>query len=262
MRIEPGLKLERSPLVLVLAQIRFPAVLKTADFVPDIQEALREEQLTRFHQEETQQIVFGPKMKTIESTRWVFSNREQSEAAILTNDFFVYEVSRYDVFDTFLERLLTLFRHVISPASLSFAEQAGLRYIDLLRDGETLTVNEMVSETLRGLSAEQLGVKSANQQFVIQAETESGMLSLRSYENSGDQFLPPDLQTKHLSFEASTKADNTFRVLDFDHVSIGDFELEEKAIREKLWQLHATTDRAFRAAVTPEALRYWQGESS
>ena len=41
MRTEPALKLERSPLILVLSQIRFSPVLKMADFVPDIQEKMR-----------------------------------------------------------------------------------------------------------------------------------------------------------------------------------------------------------------------------
>lgn len=259
-RLEPGLKLERSPLILVLSQIRFSAVLKMADFIPDIQEAMRGEGLARFTQEESQQVVFGPVVKTNQTTRWVFSNRAQTEAVILSNDFFVYEVSKYDVFETFTSRLLPLFEHVCKAAKLSFAVQTGLRYIDLLQGNANHNVDDFISETLRGLTAEQLGVKTANHQFVIQAETDLGTLFLRSYENTGDQFLPPDLQTKHLQFKASTSSDEEFRILDFDNVSLGDFDLDGDAVEQKLWQLHASTDRAFRAAVTEVALEYWKGD--
>ena len=42
-RQNPPLKLRYSPLVMVLAQVRFSPVLKMADYVPAIQEKLRRE---------------------------------------------------------------------------------------------------------------------------------------------------------------------------------------------------------------------------
>ena len=76
MRTEPRLKLRRSPLILVLAQIRFNPLLKMSDYIPDIQEAMRGKGLIRFNQEETQQVVFGPVVKTNQTTRWVFGTSE------------------------------------------------------------------------------------------------------------------------------------------------------------------------------------------
>lgn len=41
MRSTPALKLERSPLVLVLSQVRFPALLSMSEHVAEIQTRLR-----------------------------------------------------------------------------------------------------------------------------------------------------------------------------------------------------------------------------
>ena len=261
-RTEPALKLERSPLILVLSQIRFSPVLKMADFVPNIQEKMRQDGLVRFNQEETQQIVFGPAVKTIQSTRWVFGNREQNESVILTSDFFVYQVSCYDVFETYLERLLLLFDHVRNHAGLSFSAQIGLRYIDLVRPGGSHSVDDFIAPSLRGLSASKLGVKSANHQFAIQSQTEIGTLFLRSYENTGEQFLPPDLQTQHLKFPAPTTADEEFRILDFDHICKEEVDFDGDGLSDRLWELHQATKKAFKAATTSDAMTYWKGDNA
>lgn len=260
-RSVPGLKLNQSPLVLVLTQIRFPAVLRIDKHIPDIQESLRELGLTRFNQEESQQVIFGPEVKTNASTRWVFSNRKQDEAVVLANNFFVYEVSQYDVFDTFVERLLTVLKPIYETAKLSFSDQIGVRYVDLLRGNESHTIDSLVCESLRGLTADQLGMKAANHQFVIQGPTEHGILWLRSFENTGEQFLPPDLQTEHLKHAVHTSKDDKFRVLDFDHIARAEIDFVEDDLRSKLWDLHEHTDRAFRAAVTKEARANWGDES-
>lgn len=255
----PALKLQRSPLVLVLTQIRFSPVLKMDRFVSDIQEQLRESGLTRYSREETQQLVFGPEFKTNASTRWVFANRERTEAVVLANDFFVYEVSVYDTFDIYVERLLKLFRIVSELAMLSFSEQIGMRYVDFLKGDGSLSVDELVCEPLRGLSAQDLGMSEASHQFMIQGKTPFGTLAIRSFENTNEQFLPPDLQTEHLAFKIKTSKGEEFRIIDFDHIHRGETDFTDEALREKLWSLHDHTDKAFRSTVTDRALEYWQG---
>lgn len=260
MRTEPPLRLANSPLVLVLSQVRFEPVLKMSDHIADIQDAMRKEGLVRFTQEETQQIIFGPKLTTSQQTRWVFANREQTEAVVLTNAFFVYEVSKYDVFETFLERLQTLFAHVRSASELTFSSRVGLRYVDLILPGNGHSVDEFIAPSLRGLSAGNLGAKNTSYQFVIESQTDVGKFFIRSYENTGEQFLPPDLQTQHLKFETSTNADDEFRILDFDHVSDQEIDFQGGALAKHLWALHATSERGFKAATTDDAMKYWKGD--
>lgn len=261
MRTGQPLKLENSPLVLVLSQIRFAPILKMSEYIPDIQEVMRKAGLVRFAQEETQQIVFGPKMTTNQQTRWIFSNREENEAVVLTNDFFVFEVSKYDVFETFLDRLLSLFEHVRHSADLTFSSRLGIRYIDLLLPNEKHSVDDLIASTLRGLPADVLGTKGATYQFVIESQTDLGTFFIRSYENSGEEFLPPDLKTQHLKFEKSTTSSDEFRILDLDHVSNQEVDFDGDALKTQFWKLHETTEKGFAAATTPDAMKYWKGES-
>ena len=259
MRTGTALKLTRSPLILVLAQIRFSPVLRMADFVPEIQEAMRKERLVRFNREETQQLVFGGNsMTSNQSVRWVFGNREKTESVILAQDFFIFQVSKYDMFETFLEKLLDLFEVVTGAVELSFASQIGLRYLDLVKPLDGLNVDEFIKPELRGLTAKDLKATSSLHQFVIQSQTDVGALSIRSYENQGGQFLPPDLQTDHLKFNVQSV--NEFRILDFDHFSKQEVDIERGSLEERLWSLHDATSAAFTAATTEDAMRTWQKE--
>ena len=181
---------------------------------------------------------------------------------ILTSDFFVYQVSRYEVFETYVDRLLLLFENVRNHAGLDFSAQIGLRYVDLVRSGDGHSVDDFVAPSLRGLSASELGVKSANHQFAIQSQTEIGTLFLRSYENTGEQFLPPDLQTQHLKFSLATTVDEEFRILDFDHISKEEVDFDGDALKVRLWELHKVTKKAFEVATTSDALKYWKGDKA
>ena len=120
-------------------------------------------------------------------------------------------------------------------------------------------MDDFIAPALRGLSAEELGVKSANHQFTIQSLTEAGTLFLRSYENTGTQFLPPDLQTQHLKFPLTTTAEDKFRILDFDHMSTEEVDFGGDGLERRFWELHKGTKRAFDAATTTDAMSYWSG---
>jgi len=259
-RSNPALSLKNSPLALVLTQLRFPTYLHMEKHVGDIQESLRKLGLVRFSKEQTQQLMFGPEFKQSTSARWVFGNRARTEAVVLADNFVVFEVSKYESFDAYLERMLALFEPVRTQATLDCVEQVGIRYLDVLRDSEKLKIEEMICDSLRGLEASTLGLEQSNYQFIVQGVTPHGTLSVRSFENSGKQFLPPDLQTEHLVFAASLKQDARFRVVDFDHIHRGDIDFDDSALGEKLWDLHDHTDTAFRQIVTPDALELWKGE--
>lgn len=261
-RSEDALQLKQSPLAFVLTQIRFPKFLHMDKHVADIQESFRGKGLSRFSTQQTQQLVFGPEPMQSSYTRWVFSDRAREQAVVLANDFFVFEVSRYDSFDDYMDRMLDLFSVVRDAAELPFSEQIGIRYIDLLRGSERLSPREMVCESLRGLNAQSLGMEDSHYQFVIQGKTPHGNLTIRSFENSGKQFMPPDLQTEHLHFQDTPREDEVYRVIDFDHIFRGELDFTNEGLAEKLWGLHDHTDIAFRQIVTPEAIEHWKRDES
>jgi uncharacterized protein (TIGR04255 family) len=262
MRRQSGLKLKKSPLVLVLCQVRFPAVLKMSQYVPDIQESLRHAKLTKYVEEQTEQLTLGPEIRTESERRWLFANRNQREAALLTRDFVVYETTSYDVFETFVSRFREILEVVKTQVGIEYAEQVGLRYVDLIRPTADRPASSFLRESLRGLSSDELGVTGARHQFLMQAKTPHGTLSLKSFENSGSRFLPPDLDATHLKFDVEPSADETFRIIDFDHIFRGDVEFSADDLSDKLWALHDLSSKTFQCSVTPEAIEYWKGQGA
>ena len=83
-RKDPIDPLERSPLALVIGQVRFSPVRKMPELVDDLQDVMRHSGLERFNEEKVQQVHFGPKITTTDVTRWVFSNRDRTESVFLT----------------------------------------------------------------------------------------------------------------------------------------------------------------------------------
>ena len=242
---------------MVLGQVRFSTILKMGTYIPDIQETFRRLNLSRFQPEQTQRFTLGPSVSTASELRWVFSNREETEAVILSNDYFVYQVSEYDIFETFLGRLMPLLEVVGKCVEPDFVSQTGLRYVDLIRAEVGMRLSDYLVPELRGLSLEALEGEAMNHEFMMQVKTGVGVLFVRSFENRGEQFLPPDLETKHLKFKCQTTTDEDFRVLEFDHISKANFGFEPERIERLFGDLHRSTDVAFRKSVTPEALTRW-----
>jgi len=259
-RKEPALKLERSPLVFVLSQVRFPAFLNLEKSVPDIQEALRKYDLPRYSKEDIQQISFaGPEVKAERDKRWVFASRSRHEAVVLSTTFVVYETSDYDVFETFIDRFSAVLKLIARETGTEFAEQIGLRYVDLIRPTDDKQASHFLRPHVRGLSQEDLGATSSRHQFTTQAKTELGNLFVRSFENVGPNFLPPDLVSTHLKFKVEPEdvKDELYRVLDIDHIAKGEVSFTLTELIERLWDLHEYSSKAFRAAVTKEAIEFW-----
>ena len=263
MRKQPRLKLERSPLVLVLAQVRFPAVLKMHKHIESIQDALRSERFPRFNEEEIQQVTFGgPTPKVEQGKRWAFSSRDRTEAVIVAPTFVVYETSKYDVFETFAERFSPVLDLIREQTTTEFAEQVGLRYVDLIRPTDDMQASDFLRERVRGLSEDDLGAKHSHHEFVTQASTDFGQLRIRSSENTGPDFLPADLASTHLDFclDPDELAGELYRVLDIDHIAKDEVDFTSDALIAKLWDLHEYSSKAFLAAATKDAINYWRTE--
>jgi uncharacterized protein (TIGR04255 family) len=255
---DPNQKFQRAPVVFVLAQVRFPAILKMAAYVPEIQNFLREQGFARYAEEQMQQLIFGPQIKAEMGNRWVFAKRDRREAVVLATNFVVYETSQYDVFGTLAARFRDVLRVIKEQTRVEFADQLGLRYVDLIRQADRTTPRDFLREPLRGLTSDELGASTSQCQFVIQAKTQHGDLFIRSYEGCGSDFMPPDLISTHLDYGVTMSEDDCFRILDFDHISRGEIDFDPDAVLDRIHALHESTSHAFHAAVTPQAIEYWK----
>jgi len=140
---------------------------------------------------------------------------------------------------------------------IDFAEQLGLRYVDLIRSIDGTQAKDLLRTNVRGLSDSDLGASQCRQHFLTKAVTPLGELFVRSVEDSGESFLPPDLADTSLDF-GITPTEEAFRILDTDHIAKGQWDFDPKALVERMWELHGFSTKAFEAAVTPEAIEIWR----
>ncbi|MDK1022403.1 MAG: TIGR04255 family protein, partial [Candidatus Hydrogenedentes bacterium] len=98
--------LPRSPLVLVIAQVRISTILKMEDYVPDVQEALRKKGYPEYKYEEGAEVtVSGNQIISKRTQRWFFLNASNTDAVILSTDFVALSTTEYKKFEDFSSSL-------------------------------------------------------------------------------------------------------------------------------------------------------------
>lgn len=244
---------------MVLAQVRFSPVLKMRDFVPEIQEGLRKRGFPGYEKRLTHEISFNSGQLEVENfDRWHFSSRDSRLAISLTQSFVLLASSRYDRFDDFINELERALEIVVSVSSPEISDRLGLRYIDLIRAGTEGRIDDYLQPGLRGLSSEDLGVESALVATAMRGQTALGALTVRLMQFDDGRFLPLDLSEDEIPLDlVGPPAGELVTVLDIDHASERNRPFEPAAITRDFWSLHDGTDRAFRAVVTPRALKIW-----
>ena len=257
-RLEQIDKLARSPLALVVGQVRFPMIPKLADKIEDIYEDLCDIGLDRQKPEIVQQFTFGSEVTSTKVNRWVFSNRDRTESVFLTHDFIVLAQSNYEIFESFSRRLIEATEVVRKHARAKYFEQLGLRYLNLLQSIDDLLPEQLIADGLRGIPANILSAKESLSQSVVRCQTDVGTLTLRCLELVGPGFLPPDLRIEEMKFPREPKESERFRLLDIDNISSfhasGDFD----SLSDSLWKLHEHTSLGFNRSVTEKALEAWR----
>jgi uncharacterized protein (TIGR04255 family) len=253
------LHLKYSPLVFVLAQVKIAPILQMPQYVPEIQEGLRRSGFPGYEPRTTQKILIGPgRPQATEAEHWFFTNRESTCAAILGNDFVVLAASVYDRFEEFAATLEGILGIVKTACSPGFSSRLGLRYVDLIKIVEGQALDSYLQPGLRGLEPEQLGASSLLHHMRLRAETSAGILSVRIWQNRDGRVLPPDLAADELPFRFEVPdRGELLTILDIDHFSERRREFEPSSLIQEIWSLHEGTDRAFRSAVTPEAMELW-----
>ncbi|MBS0472801.1 MAG: TIGR04255 family protein [Proteobacteria bacterium] len=144
-----GKKLSKAPIYYALAQVRFNALLQLEQFVPAIQESLRQADYPDFERmvahgvavnmSPGQQNSIVPAIQT--QVRFQFLNARRTAGFNLEPDGLVFHTTEYDTFETFSKAFFLGLKTVHDAAKLSFSSRLGIRYLDVvrpLRDGETL----------------------------------------------------------------------------------------------------------------------------
>jgi uncharacterized protein (TIGR04255 family) len=261
------IRLAKSPLVNVLAQVRFPPVLAIHEAVPLFQNRLRRDGFPRFRKSELQQVTLGPGTAKAETNpRWDFLDRDKTSVVTLTNDFVILQTNAYSRFEDFAERLTAVLALLSEFVEIDLVERIGLRYVDLVRpaDGEDPAL--YLDAGLLGFPFGKL-TNLATSKHVFRTEslatTEEGTLAVRCLRPDKPQYLPPDLMPSVLSFALNLGPSELPVILDFDHFSTRARDFRTDEVVDAVGDLHDAVDIAFRQAATEHAFRVWglEGQS-
>jgi uncharacterized protein (TIGR04255 family) len=169
----PEVSLARAPLVKVLAQVRFPDILKIdgKDAIVGLQEKIRGE-YPLFEQQPTQQLHFevgigDPIIRRVPANLWRFVDAEKNWRVSLTTSLCSLECDHYTSRDDFLSR----WDGVLAAIQESFIPQIvlriGLRYINQVKGAPFENVEELVRPGVLGLATPDM------RQYVLHQVTEA-----------------------------------------------------------------------------------------
>lgn len=252
------LRLSRTPLIYVVSQIRFSAVVSIGKYIPAIQEKLRQ-QYPWFQEGKIQEFVFqaqGTPSVTF-SDRFEFLQKDKRSGIVLTANSVALHMNKYKSYDVFEAEFSTALSAIHEMVGIGLVERIGLRYVDLVRLGPDEQWSDYLNPGLLGLEATTVGMTSLTSQYHCMGKTDVGTMAFRYTQSENP--MPPDLTPVALKYDGDLLNNKEIgTVLDFDHFSeqTRDFELEP--IIAAIGGLHDNLDRAFRSAVTPAALNKWE----
>ncbi|TFB71899.1 TIGR04255 family protein [Cryobacterium glaciale] len=249
-------KLENSPLILVLCEIRFAPVLAIEKFVPDIQEQLRLRGFPGYKASSLQQIQLsaqGPSFQEI--PRWVFTSQDGSQILTLTTESVSLQVTKYHDFEAFLELLHVAVDVIASVVKPMFAGRVGLRYVDAVVNIDTQD-GEYFDRAVLSFEPKDLGVISLLSSQQVLARTHVGQLTIRMNQVQNSPLLPPDLQSPELDQLSSVQV-GVHAILDIDSSDEGQSDFTPAALQERLWAVHVPANSAFWKSITPYAKEKW-----
>ncbi len=253
----PALHLRHAPLIYVVAQVRFSAIVAIEKYVPEIQEKLRHKGFPRFLKGQVHEIALqldgAPKFSATD--RFEFQDKDASLGIVLQSNSVAVHTNRYSNYETFEEHIKTALMAVNRVLGISLAERVGLRYVNLIRLKSNEAWREYLHEGLLGLDPASVGVESwiSNSQFL--GMTAVGQLAVRC-SRSGQPF-PPDLLSSSLAYSLELAKEEIVTTLDFDHFIEQSTEFKVSKAISTLEQLHESLDKVFMAAVTSDALAKW-----
>lgn len=256
------LKLSKSPLVLVLCQVRFTPVLAIAEYVPRIQDHLRKRGYPHVRSAPTQEVVISPTGPQVtQRARWVLQDKALTRSIILSDSFVAFETTAYGVFEEFVEDLALAVNTVAEAVQQLFIQRVGLRYVDLLRSTNGENWREYIRSELHGLTSPVFRAGTQLQLHQSTAETAHGTMVLRIFQNREAQVLPPDLIEEAASVKVvpPPATGELLTLLDLDHFGDTGRDYEAGAVEQQAWLLHDDLDHVFReGVVTPQALEAWR----
>jgi len=258
-------KLPRSPLVLVVAQVRFSTVEDIQKYVPTVKEELKVSGFPCPDQSTIQQITVmgGQGFQVSHADQWHFADKKKHNNIILTKNSISVNTVNYDTFDVFLPNVLTAVTKVSPILNLpeyAALERISLRYVDWIYELDGVAPERMIKPEYTGgfLDA---GEDVLLRQMITDRKTSVGTVRSIIFKPNDINAVMGEFQSVRLNQPKFTQG-NHFLILDIEHtktVPNEDFAIDY--IESSFQSLHDEMDTLFFEIMpTKEALDIWGKE--
>lgn len=257
-----GTPLKNPPVYFTVAQVRFNTLLKLADYLPSIQEALRKVGYPAFtvHTSIALQLMVQDGQtvpQPVPHEQYLFANVDQTHCFVLNSDVLTFQSTNYGTYELFSEAFLKGLALVHDVVTLDFTERVGLRYLDHVypRAGDSLP--PYLAPEVHGLS-ERLGGQPMHSYSEALNVVGGVKLRARVVIQDGALAFPPDLLPQGMAVQKRfAQAQGMHAILDTDGFVDGRNLFSLDGVSHQLHSIHEVIGNAFRATVTDHARTVW-----
>lgn len=258
-------KLSNQPLVFVLAEFRFSPILDIKEYIPKIQDALRN-RLPILRNTETQEITVSSNGISLETqANWEFISKNSHTAASINQNRLLFMTSEYQRFDGFEKNCDFLLQTIIDIISPSLCLGLGLRYSDTIFDIEEKgSIEDFVQPRLYKNDDLKLSGNLLRQTNETLWRTTEGAIFIRSIYGEDRVLVWPDAENLPIAMRKTSDKPVRRLLLDIDHVwnaqeeELGPLDFDKDSILSKLSNMHKISRKAFWNVTTEKAKEAWK----
>ncbi len=259
----PEVRLQQAPLVGVIAQVRFPAILaiRNPDKVAKFQEALRQDYPFLIQEHVNRIELAGIQTPNVHSgIIWRLTDKERDAQwrVSLGIDFVALETSLYDSRNDFLNRIGTVVSAVEKTFEPASASRVGLRYVDQLVDEAVARISEIVQPSILGIVGSPRETELNFRDSITRSLTETEILApngARIQARWGQ--LPPNTTYDPNILDP---IDKMSWILDLDMFKLGSHPFDREALQKITSNFAECIYWLFRQIVTDEFLKFYGGQ--
>lgn len=258
-----GQKLPNPPIYYSLAQVRFAALPKVAERMPDVQEILRtdgypdpiEEVITTFNIDMTS--LQQPRFEQKSVPRWVSLNAKRTAGFLFDSTSLTYQTTDYEDSESFVAAFTKGLRVFNGAANIQLTERIGVRTLDAVFPKASEPLSDYVDASVLGLFNKLDGhLQHSFSETVLQGPR--GLITARAITQNGGLTFPPDLQNLHLALpERFTSKTGIHTMIDTDASRSERCQFNVDLVCSELSKLKKYASEYFWKTVTKEARERW-----
>jgi len=252
------------PLAYVVAEVGFSAHYSIAQFVPAIQESLRELFPRTDEGVEMALAISTPNQAPVPDRIWRLTTADNGRGVHVGTRAVALHVTRYQDFSEFAKWLSSLLKAVQESGLNPFVERTGLRYIDYILPSDGHHLMEYLIPALRGITPP--GARPAQTtMWAVTYPFDAFTVNARVVAPSlPGMILPPNFRplplakpSTLLAAEQLSQNGKSFGIIDTDCIHTANEVFDAQALATKFVQMHKCVSVTFKSLISDLAVKEW-----